>query len=229
MPSVTDYSPLQYRPTDTHMGRWTWNYTQTKLPTLPYMLLTDQQTLPIASIHPDTANKWHIQFEELALDWIDKAPEKAADQARSALNVAGASLRQTSQNAERTAALLAIAAGEAPDPAHVPIFFMLGKTKSSQNYLKDLESLCREYLDPILHEPGSLAKLQGDTKNLPVNPVVQARALDKVFRLPKGHWPPRTDVFDDCIYLDSRYAPEYLERAARMGAFDENQLAERKD
>ena len=34
--------------------------------------------------------------------------------------------------------------------------------------------------------------------------------------MPKGHWPPRTDIVDDCIYLDSRYAPERIQRAQAL-------------
>ena len=94
-----------------------------------------------------------------------------------------------------------ISAGLAPDPAHVPIIFLLGKTRSSQNHLKELEQLAREFVDN--HEQGSLAQMPSDAKGNMTNPVTQARALDQVFKLPKGHWPPSTDVFEDYIYLDN--------------------------
>ena len=64
--------------------------------------------------------------------------------------------------------------------------------------------------------PGMIAK--SDSRGAPKkpNPVAQARILHSMFRLPKGHWPPRNDVIDDCIYLDMRYLGNQLEKAAQL-------------
>ena len=218
MPSVANYSPLQYRPTDTNMGRWKWEKGESPATNA---VLKDQHNLSIATICQLENGYWHTRLEALGLAWLDLISDREATAASQLLGDESPSMQVAATKAEQVAAKMAIAAGECPDPAHIPVAFIMGKTRSSLHYLEDLEDLARKQeVEP--HQNGSLSKLPGDAPPGAVNPVAQARALDQMFKLPKGHWPPRTDVIDDCIDLDSRYAPEYLARAAEMGLVDKD-------
>ena len=210
MPSISDYSPLRYRPHDPHMGRWRWD-THPEPPTT--FALGEPDTPIVATIEYLQNGCWQPAITNYSEVWLELATPEASKKANRLLTTQR-SLNVVARNTELALSEIVISAGIAPDPAHVPIIFMLGKKRSSQNHLKHLEQLARDFISN--HQRGSLARLPDDAKGDKTNPVAQARALDQVFQLQKGHWPPSTDVFDECISLDSRYAPEYLETAANM-------------
>ena len=159
-----------------------------------------------SAIGPDGAGRWQASLTEESLEWLGRADQAARTKATELMERTERDPADAAENAERACAVLAIACGLAPDPAHVPVVFLLGKTRSSMNYLAGLEESAREFL-PDAHRPGLIARLQADRGRRPTNPVAQARAIHHMMQMPNGHWPPRTDVIDDCIDLNSRYAP----------------------
>ena len=212
MSAVSEFTPLRHRPTDPNMGRWGWQQDPARPDT---HLLTERDRDPVALITRQPDNTWRIAITPESQPWLQAANPKDARKAAATLAINHPGPMAAADAAERTLATLAISAGVSPDPAHIPIMFMLGKTRSSLNYLQDLEELAQEYiLDGYVR--GTLAKSEGEGAAPSPNRVAQARVLHSMFRMPKGHWPPRTDVIDDCLYLDSRYAPEHIERSRTL-------------
>ena len=79
MPSIADFSPLQYRPTDTHMGRWHWQH----LPAAhTELVLYDQMLQPIASVRDKDNGQWTSGLEDVVNDWLTRVSEKQAEEAR---------------------------------------------------------------------------------------------------------------------------------------------------
>ena len=179
MPSVSDYSPLRYRPQDPNMGRWKWE--PHSGPPMTFAL-GEPETPMVATIQYLQNGSWQPEITSCSKAWLELATPEASKKANQLL-VTHRSLQVVARNTEIALAGIVISAGLAPDPAHVPIIFMLGKTRSSQNHLKELEQLARDFVDN--HERGSLARMPGDAKGNNTNPVAQARALDQVFKLPK--------------------------------------------
>ena len=212
MAAVSDFTPLRYRPTDPNMGRWGWQQDPERPDT---HLLTERDRDPVALIARQPDNTWRIALTPESQPWLHTATPKDAKKAAAALETNHPYPAAAAEAAERTLATLAIAAGVSPDPAHIPIMFMLGKTRSSLNYLQDLEELAQEYIEDR-YVRGTLAKSEGASAAPSPNKVAQARVLHSMFKMPKGHWPPRTDVIDDCLYLDSRYAPERIKRSRTL-------------
>ena len=98
MPSIADFSPLQYRPTDTHMGRWHWQH----LPAVhTELVLYDQMLQPIASVRDKDNGQWTSGLEDVVNDWLTRVSEKQAKEACVLLAARIASVRQASQQAER--------------------------------------------------------------------------------------------------------------------------------
>ena len=212
------------------MGRWAW----TPDPTRPHShLLAEKDRDPVAILSTDLSGEWRFQLTPASEHWLSAVPKSAANALTKAMAETHRSPAAAAESAERALAVLAIAAGAAPDPDHIPISFMLGLTRSSLNYLKELEDETRNYLSqhprfqltetPEQTEqmlsafaPGMIAKSDRPGARKTPNPVAQARILHSMFRMPKGHWPPRNDVIDDCIYLDSRYLGNQLEKAAQL-------------
>ena len=209
---TTDFSPLRYRPDDPHMGLWAWDMEPDEQER--YRLIEDPQDC-YAMIAQGPDGQWTTMLADYTRGWLENASREAADLVAELTGRSHATGREAAECAERAVAALAIDLGLTPDPAQIPVVFLLGKTRTSLHYLNHLEWTAREEL-PNAHRPGSIARLKGDPHDTETNPVAQARAIHQMMCMPKGHWPPRTDIIDDCIDLDSRYAAEHLDRGLML-------------
>ena len=215
-PCFLELSPLQYRPTDPHLGRWAWSAE----PDEPgQWRLSEGPDRLVATIHQRNGRSWHAGLATMSFPWLRDAPDDVAAQASHMMDQEADNPQEATERAERVAAALAIACGVAPAPENTTIMFVLGKRRYAALYLQRLELVARQHL-PDVYARGALATLPDDPPGQTPNPVAQARALDELLRMPKGHWknqaPNDADLFDQCMSLDLQHAVEYLERAARL-------------
>lgn len=201
-------NPLQYRPTDPHMGLWTWD----REPDEHGIYLLGEPLLKpdaVASVRHSPNGFWNAQLAGSALLWLDDASEETANAALEITAVRFQSGREAAERMERAVAALAIDCGVAPNPECVAAVFIYGKRRPSVHILRDIEAMARQQM-PEIHPTGSLAVLDGDDDNLSVNPVRQARLLQFMFIMSKGHWPDIAETIAKLSALDVNVASHKL-------------------
>ena len=74
MSSVSDFSPLRYRPTDPNMGRWAWKQDSGNH-SIHWMAERDRT--PVASITKQPSGCWKIDLTAESSPWLHAAAPKA--------------------------------------------------------------------------------------------------------------------------------------------------------